>query len=432
MATRCLDQLLTALFFGPLRTYVPLRRNEANFTISQIPSALAKDLGWSFQRDDSREVVKVLEADRKAGLVCDKTTSPRQSMRRRKARGLAFESDHLGTTGYSSSATRRLSVAKVYSIAGCMENTNVTACWNTGSDLNILREDEARRHGLEIDTSKVRSFKLPNKQTAKSIGQTFATFRFRDEQEGHKLRFEVVSNCPEDVILGLSFLRRTGTLLRKNAHRIQESSRICMQKGTRMLFVEDWHNEAQTNKSTMPFTVNGQQGNALPDSGSDIMAISGSYARRCGFDIDRTSRIEVLLADGTRMMTDGMVWDAALEFDPLMFADGWDVADYSEYMEGLRNVISSNRSGKGGFASTSVICDLHVIEDLPCDLILSTQFIMDNRALLRLHDDEMASAHNGAQDAEVLALRYGKNSWKRFLQIKLARKEGMFSRPGHA
>ncbi|KAH6691243.1 hypothetical protein F5X68DRAFT_259339 [Plectosphaerella plurivora] len=101
-------------------------------------------------------------------------------------------------------------------------------------------------------------------------------------------------------------------------------------------------------------------------------------------------RISLRLIDGSIIWTDGMVFDADLQFN-----------------------ITRTMSSK---APPSFICDIHVIEDLPCDVVLSNEFIFQNQNYTRFADIFCpASSETSELERTILLLELEKkaSSWKR-------------------
>ena len=110
------------------------------------------------------------------------------------------------------------------------------------------------------------------------------------------------------------------------------------------------------------------------------MLISGAFAKRHGFKIRREAKYRrwVELVDGSTIMTDGTVCGANLEFD-VPFEDllSLDHDGYVDFAAGLSSEMGRTSDTK----TTTFICDLHVIQDLPCDIILSGEFIFKTTCL---------------------------------------------------
>jgi hypothetical protein len=134
-------------------------------------------------------------------------------------------------------------------------------------------------------------------------------------------------------------------------------------------------------------SVNGAHTSALPDTGSDLMFVSGEFARRNGWKVFRGKRYrrQVQRIDGSFIRTDGMVLDAELQFDMPSTADTREINYhwFVEHAEGLASLVGNDMDGSLFPGKMTFISDLHVIEGLPCDIILSNEFIFNNQIFSR-------------------------------------------------
>ncbi|KAJ4300148.1 hypothetical protein N0V88_002817 [Collariella sp. IMI 366227] len=132
-------------------------------------------------------------------------------------------------------------------------------------------------------------------------------------------------------------------------HRVVTTVRSVAGGGLRMVRMLNYMGQ---NKRRLWGYLDGALVTALPDSGSDIVAISAEYARQRGFGFDMSPGKQVLVqfADGSMARTDGVV-------------------------EGLKWVF-----GAGG---QSVISDFYVLRDLPVDVLFSSDFVFDHDVFRR-------------------------------------------------
>jgi hypothetical protein len=162
------------------------------------------------------------------------------------------------------------------------------------------------------------------------------------EKENHTYRFKchVLPKSTQDLILGDRFLRLTKTLTTFK-HRISTTLRSLGAATTKFFRL----NYMGHNKRQLWGHLDGEQVTALPDSGSDIMAISADYARRRGFHLDRGygGRVMVQFADGSTTWTEEVVCGVEWEF--------------------------------GGGAEEKVACDFYVLEDLAVDVLFNSDFV---------------------------------------------------------
>ncbi len=205
-------------------------------------------------------------------------------------------------------------------------------------------------------------------------------FKFRGESQTYTRHFRVLRKCAFDMVLGRAFLTQTKTLT-DFCHRVVERFRPCIQKGGRLFLLDE------SPEDRIRCTVNGSNASAFPDTGSDLMLVSGDFARRNNFTIhhDREYQRQVQLADGSIIQTDGMVLGAELEFDapPMSSPQEVNLDWYLEYDRDFTALMSKDWRAKTGTDKSIFICDLHVVESLPCDIILSSDFIFENHVFSR-------------------------------------------------
>lgn len=268
----------------------------------------------------------------------------------------------------------RVSGIKHAEIHGSLNGIDIKALPDSGSAINAVSEQFARLNGLEIETTEQESIPLLGGHAAESIGRVVAQFKFKGETGIHHLEFHVLRKSVQDVILGRSFLNKTKTFT-KHAHRIVHCVRPCIQRGNRLFLMD------QAPRERIRCSVNGSAATAFPDTGSDLMLVSGDFARRNGFHIHRGKeyRTQIELIDGSTIRTDGMVLDTELQFDIPTSSYELDYHHYDKYFSEL----SSLTRREGEPPKSTFICDLHVVEDLPCDIILSNDFISQNKVFSR-------------------------------------------------
>ena len=164
-----------------------------------------------------------------------------------------------------------------------------------------------------------------------------------------------------------------------------------------------------------------------------MMLISGAFAKRHGFKIRREAKYRrwVELVDGSTIMTDGTVCGANLEFD-VPFEDrlSLDHDGYVDFAAGLSSEMGRTSDTK----TTTFICDLHVIQDLPCDIILSGEFIFKNNVFGKfqgLFMDDSEKEGEGVSMASRDCLLFIRKRLKRFLGWPKSRKKrGTLQAPG--
>ncbi|KAJ3479226.1 hypothetical protein NLG97_g8371 [Lecanicillium saksenae] len=297
-------------------------------------------------------------------------------------------------------------------VHGTINGIPVAALPDSGSSVNIVSAAFARRNHFEIDESEPLAIPLLGGCVAKSIGRIFVDFRFKGERRKYLEEFHVLQRSSHDVILGKSFLEYTETLT-KYSDRILYDVRSCIRRGNRLFLMD------QAPRERIRCSVNGSTASALPDTGSDLMLISGDFARRNGFEISRGEqfRTDVELINGSIIRTDGTVLDAELHFDilPSCHELGWD--QYHAYIFELSSKTAQN--GKSYEPGTTFICDLHVVENLPCDIVLSSDFVLQNNVFSRFQSlfytetTSPSEAHTTSVDCGLMFVRRRgeKRSW---------------------
>ncbi|KAG7287642.1 hypothetical protein NEMBOFW57_007155 [Staphylotrichum longicolle] len=186
---------------------------------------------------------------------------------------------------------------------------------------------------------------LASGKTVTPTTMALIPWRFEGESQVHKLACLVLPQCAHDLILGDAFLRATETLTKFKTRIVMTLRSL----GSRLLRLNYMGSglESISERRRMWGSLDGEAVAALPDSGSDIMAVSAEYARRRGWKVDRgrKRRVEVEFADGSAAWTKGVVSGLEWEF-----------------------------GGAGG----KVRSDFYVLEDLPVDVVFSSDFVFDH------------------------------------------------------
>lgn len=265
-------------------------------------------------------------------------------------------------------------------VPGTVNDVPVKAVPDYGSSIDAISDGFARKHGMEVKAADKILIKLPGGGIAESVGVVIGHFKFQSESQTYTRYFRVLKKCAFDMVLGREFLKQTKTLT-DFCHRIVKRFRPCVQKGGRFFLLDE------SPKDRIRCAVNGSDASAFPDTGSDLMLVSGNFARRNNLKVHRGKkyRQEVQLADGSFIRTDGMTLDAELEFDtpPMSSPREFDLGQYLEYDRGLTDLLKEGRGVKAANDKSVFICDLHVVDDLPCDIILSSDFIFDHQVFSR-------------------------------------------------
>lgn len=298
---------------------------------------------------------------------------------------------------------------------GTINGIPVDAMLDWGSSVEAVSEDFATRHRLEIESTPKRRISLLGGHSVEVVGHVLGDFKFQNDEETYPLKFHVLRNIGIDVLLGRDFLDRTETFT-KHLHRVVERVRPCVRKGKRLFLINEGPNEM------IRCAINGQEAGALPDTGSDLMLVSGAFVCRHKLQVHREKkyrrRVEIIV--GSTIWTDGMVLNARLEFDvpPIDASRELDYDQYLLHEAGLSSLIHHEMPSR---PKVVFICDFHVIDDLPCDIILSHEFIMRNQVFTRFN-------HLFYLDAEVPSSEDALDLRDRLLFIRMKRR-GNFQWP---
>jgi hypothetical protein len=214
---------------------------------------------------------------------------------------------------------------------------------DNGSELDIVSRRFAKKHQLAVDRADIRTVILPNGLKRSTMGTATLQFRFKGEKESFRRTFHVLRNSIYDVVLGRSFLDATETL-GTFMHRIKTKAVSWFSKLPRVHLLGSI-------APRVTGSINGAFVNAIDDIGSDVNLISLKEARRLGLNIQT----------GEAYRT------------PLGFAEGSQASTYGKVV-GVHWRFGMDAS------SEPIKTDFHVLQDLTCDLILSNDFLFDNKA----------------------------------------------------
>jgi hypothetical protein len=229
--------------------------------------------------------------------------------------------------------------------------TGVEDCFISAAFLERIRQRDQEEYGsfgiflargMRDPFGTLKPVRLASGKTVAADTRVAVSWRFQGETMTHWLVCRVLPQCTHDLILGDSFLRATETLT-KFKHRIKTTVRSLGLKLLSSLRL----NYMGFDKRRMWGYLNGELVSALPDSGSDIMVVSAEYARRRGFVVDRGPEKQVMVqfADGSTAWADGVLSGLEWEF---------------------------------GYAGGKVVSDFFVLEDLPVDVLLSSDFVFEH------------------------------------------------------
>lgn len=288
-----------------------------------------------------------------------------------------------------------MSGSKCLKVLGALNGVAVNAFPDTGSPFDAVSLSFAEQHEWDIEATETQSIPLPGGNAANVVGRVIGDFRFHDDDRIHRREFKVLEKSVCDLILGRPFLDETKTFTQFR-HRIVESVRPYTQHGNRLFLLD----ESPTQQ--LRCHVNGATASAFADTGSDLMLVSGDFARQNGFNVHRSSEYKrhVELIDGSVIQTNGMVLDAELQFDvPPPSANEFDQDKYLNYLSDLSSLADSPTAKR----TTNFVCDLHVVEDLPCDVILSNDFILRNDVFSGFKDLFFSGSASASTRETILA-----------------------------
>ncbi|KAI8307537.1 hypothetical protein K4K59_010763 [Colletotrichum sp. SAR11_240] len=192
---------------------------------------------------------------------------------------------------------------------------------------------------------------LPNGSKIMSPGQVQLDFSFGEENEKHDLLCSILPGATRDLVLGSAFLKATRTMT-DYAHRIKKKSYRLAQPSLNLIGAE---------QDVLGGYINGSECLAVPDTGSDVMAISLKHARRLGLKVHRKDRHRTLVEflDGSRVRTKGI---AQAE---------WQFA----------------------YGEAPIRCNFHVIKGLPVDAILNNT-MLDEYDVFRQYEERIGSSES--------------------------------------
>lgn len=191
-------------------------------------------------------------------------------------------------------------------VLGQLNGKPVEALADTGANCNAISASCASEGYLTPDPGSTRArIRLPSGKYCMSLGTTTLQFRFDGEEEVHNVECNIVPKLKQACVLALGFLRTTETLTNFKS-RLKE---VPLPRGHRMSLrlMRDGEVGSDLNNDALTGYVAGGRCLAMPDSGSSIMALSGSYVRGRQMHIDRRKRCKVKFIDGSSAWTSGMV-----------------------------------------------------------------------------------------------------------------------------
>lgn len=226
----------------------------------------------------------------------------------------------------------------VCSVLGLADGHPIAAVADTGAAGCFISSAYVKELGAVMTSNERKPVKLASGKTVKSIGSVDLKWLFNGESAVHSIVCHVVENLAHPLSLGMAFLEATSTLT-THKNRIIRGARKIANKLFRLHLLGEGLGKIGGYLDGIPTL-------GLPDTGSDIMAISTALAKRRGWIIDSSPahRVQVQFADGSTVFTRGLV--SGLDWD---FGNG----------------------------EQPVNCDFYVIDDLPVDAVLSSDFVLE-------------------------------------------------------
>ncbi|KAH8885874.1 hypothetical protein GQ53DRAFT_728464 [Thozetella sp. PMI_491] len=222
-----------------------------------------------------------------------------------------------------------------WTIHGELMGIPVAAFPDSGADACFISPGMMARLGVNAKTGTERLVNLANDKTVASPGSVDVPWKFADEEDVTQLTCYVLPGCAYDLVLGGKFLEYTQSLTTRR-HRIRRNF-VTVPRRVRVNLLGE-------GKQRLFGYINSNLVAALPDTGSDAMIISQSYAQELGLkiDVDPEDMAEFEFADGTTALSDGIVRDVT-----------WSVGN------------------------TSIKCDFYVLDNLRVDVVLAKDYLFE-------------------------------------------------------
>jgi len=255
-----------------------------------------------------------------------------------------------------------------------MEGKEYFACPDSGSDKNVMSEEFARSKRLKIraGAGDKKLFELGNGECIKSVGRVRISCALtRGYLPKKKTWFYILEKCAFPLIIGRQALD-AAQLLTKN-RRWLEMCPPSMLGLSSLFFIGT---PRKTSGRNMSVRLDGRLMKAIADTGSDLNLMSLTCAEREGFRIDRSFDARQLLqvANGTVIETVGSVYVKTLSLDWRQPATDLPELEtdiiFDDIQTASHDVEPRELSGE----------IFHVVDGLPCDLILGESFLFKNDA----------------------------------------------------
>jgi hypothetical protein len=255
---------------------------------------------------------------------------------------------------------------------------------DTGCGENIISSSLASKFGLFIDRREEhrKEFRVANGGVIRAISLASVSGYFPDEWREMRLEFYVFPTLITQIVMGMSFLEKTGTLI-ENRHRLRPRKlfRTGPFQVSRLSCPKRW---VRCMAESLPAL-------AIPDTGSDIDLMSLAYVAKRGFEVKAIDESDsmVQFADGSTALLSGSVTvSLAICSD--------------SFLEELKT--------------------FYVLQDLTCDILLGKEFLYSKK-IFENHGTAFTSGQTGDFSSEANTIL-----WKKKPESRLARL--LFSRGG--
>lgn len=272
-------------------------------------------------------------------------------------------------------------------VLGQLNGKPVEALADTGANCNAISASCARERQLTPDPGSTQArIRLPSGKYCTSLGTTTLQFRFKGEDRIHNVECNIVPRLQQACVLALDFLRTTETLTNFKS-RLKE---VPLPNGRMSLrLMRDGALDSDSNNGTITGYIAGRKCIAMPDSGSSIMALSGSYVRSRQMTINTRKRCKVKFIDGSSAWTSGTViapWQFCQSRIPL-----WEMLYYFILYFLLLQPLTLSPYAR----PTWMAQEWHVIENMDVDAILSIDFIKQHD-VFRAYESSFVSKLKGS------------------------------------
>ncbi|KAL8334540.1 hypothetical protein RB598_009019 [Gaeumannomyces tritici] len=262
------------------------------------------------------------------------------------------------------------------SVPGSVNGFSVHALPDTGADVSFISLTLARQLGVNMAPPEIERVKLASGRSVKPLASVHLDWKFQDESKVYPVVFHVLKDLARPLFLGSPFLQATQTLT-KYKNRLLRVVSNGVNIGRRVFQCNLMGGQTER----IGGYLDGVPTFALPDTGSSVMAVSTALAVRRGWTINTSAehRVEVQFGDGSIAFTRGII--SGLDWD---FGNG----------------------------DGPVHEDYYVLDDLPVDVVLSGDFVLDMDLFSSKYADFFVQpGHTYSADGDALfcAIRRAKN-----------------------